>query len=265
MKIIFSSIIVLIIGYLSFLAWLYLNQRNLLYHPHKENHQLSYYKLENTEEITLITRDGVKLQAWYNQPDKDKPMTIFLHGNAGNLEDRTDKLQQLIKMGYGFIIPTWRGFGKSEGKPTMNGLMLDAEAAVEFVRSKGYKLDQTIIIGESLGTGVATEMATRYHFKGLFLITPYTSIAARAAEIYPIILSEDLVKDNFNVIDKVVYIGQPLLIIHGADDEVIPYSHSEAIFAKAKEPKKLVLYPHVGHNNYDIAESFSQMESFFNR
>jgi uncharacterized protein len=242
---------------------LYINQRDMLYHLDKEKYGLEYYNIDNTDEITLISSDNTKLQAWYHKPDNNKKMVIFLHGNSGTLENRVDKLRILSDMGYGFIIPAWRGFGKSEGSPTKEGLYLDAEAAISFVKDQDYNLKDVIIIGESLGTGIATEMSTRYNFKGLLLLTPYTSIGKRASEIYPFMFAEFLVKDNFNVIDKISKINQPLLIIHGNKDTVIPYDHSKRIFAKALERKKLIIYPDVGHNDYDDKTAFKDMQEFF--
>jgi uncharacterized protein len=263
MRIFISFLLSCVVAYILFLTYLYLNQRSMMYHPEGELNSLSHYSLSATEEITLITSDGIKLQAWYRKPNDNKHMVIFLHGNAGNLENRVDKLEKLIKMGYGFIIPAWRGFGKSSGKASMKGLYQDAEAAISFIKSRDYELENTILIGESLGTGIAAEMATRYRFKGLFLITPYKSIAARADELYPLMLATYLTKDNFNVIDKISSINQPVLIIHGTEDNVVPCSHSEEIFTKAKEPKKMIIYPGVGHSDYDIQEVFVEMSEFF--
>jgi pimeloyl-ACP methyl ester carboxylesterase len=246
--------------YLFMIVFMYFNQRNMLYHLGHESHDLAYYKFDGASEITLITKDNVKLQAWYKPADK---MTIFLHGNAGNLEDRIDKLKQLTELGYGFIIPAWRGFDKSEGTPTKDGLFLDAEAAINYLKSQNYNLANVIMIGESLGTGIATEMAIKHKFKGLFLITPYTSIADRAAELYPFLFAQYLIKDNFKVLDNIDKINQPLFMIHGTSDKTIPYQHSERIFAKANNPKKLVLYPGAGHNNYNVEDAFTQMKMFF--
>ena len=263
MRIFLSLLFFCIIAYVILTAWLYFNQRNMMYHPEKDEYNLAYYNLKNTKEVTLTTIDGLKLQAWYHKPSKNKPMAIFLHGNAGNLGDRADKLQELIVMGYGFIIPAWRGFGKSEGTPSLQGLYLDAEAAINFARKEGYKINKTIMIGESLGTGIATKMASKYRFKGLFLITPYTSIANRAQELYPVIMIKKFLKDNFSVIDNIKCIDQPLFIIHGTADNIIPYQHSENILQEAQEPKKLILYPNIGHVNYNITEAFTQMDKFF--
>ena len=255
-----NLLFIISIVYLAMIILLYVNQREVMYHPHKQKHELAYYKLQDTEEISLTTQDNVKLQAWFRKPDSNKNMVIFLHGNAGNLENRVDKLKQLIEMGYGFIIPAWRSFGKSEGTPTREGLSLDARAAIAYVQSKGYKLEQTIMIGESLGTGVATEMALEHKFKGLFLITPYTSIADRASEMYPFMLAQYLTKDNFKILDNIAKINQPLFIIHGDKDIVVPYQHAERVFAAAKEPKKFILYPGIGHSDYNVREVFTQMQ-----
>jgi pimeloyl-ACP methyl ester carboxylesterase len=250
--------------YLLVLALVYFGQRNMMYHPNKKQiHELSFYNIEDAEEIFLITKDKVKLQAWFKKPKENHDMIIFLHGNAGNLEHRVDKLKQLDQMGYGFIIPAWRGFGKSDGTPTKEGLLMDAEAAIDYVKENNYKLSNVIMIGESLGSGVATEMAVKYKFKGLFLITPYTSISDRAGEIYPFLPTKYLTKDNFQVEENIANINQPLFIIHGTKDVVVPFQHSNRIFEHAKQPKKIIIYPGVGHNDYDVKEIFEEMRKFF--
>lgn len=255
-----------LILYVILLAIVYFNQHEMLYHPHKPTHELAFYNIDNAREIFLTTKDNVKLQVWYREPNKDQDMVIFLHGNAGNLEDRADKLTQLAKMGYGFIIPAWRGFGKSEGFPSKEGLFNDAECVINYLKQENYKLNKNvIIIGESLGTGIATEMAVRHKFKGLFLITPYTSIADRAGELYPYLPTQFLTIDNFKVLANITKINQPLFIIHGTADNVIPYQHAEKIFAKANDPKKIIIYPGINHSNYNIEKVFEAMKEFFNQ
>jgi len=254
-----------LIFYVILLLTIYLNQQNLLYHPSKESNPLSSYHINNAEEITLTAQDGIKLQAWYRPADKDHDMVIFLHGNAGNLNNRAEHLKILAEMGYGFIIPAWRGFGKSEGAPTKEGLFLDAQAAIAYIQNQGYDLNHTIIIGESLGTGIATEMALEYKFKGLFLITPYTSIADRASELYPFMFAQVLTKDNFKVLENIKNINQPLFIIHGTSDNVVPYQHSEKIYAAAIKPKQLILYPGKNHVDYDKKQVFLEMNNYFTK
>ena len=250
--------------YLLVLILVYVGQRNIMYHPSKKQvHELSFYNIDDAEEIFLTTKDKLKLQAWFKKPKDNNDMVIFLHGNAGNLENRVDKLKQLSQMGYGFIIPAWRGFGKSEGTPTKDGLFMDAEATIDYVKNQGYDLSHVIMVGESLGTGIATEMSFKYKFKGLFLITPYTSIADRAGEIYPFLPTKYLTKDNFQVESNIDKINQPLFIIHGTKDVVVPFQHSNRIFEHAKQPKKIIIYPGVGHNDYNVKDAFENMKNFF--
>lgn len=256
-------LLLLPILYIVMVMIIYLKQRELLYHPGRNSHELDYYNLKGAKEISLVTKDNIKIQAWYKEPLAQGFMTIFFPGNAGSLEDRVDKLRILDELGDGYLIISWRGFGKSQGIPNKLGLINDAESAVNFVLEKGYDLKKIIIIGESLGTGIAVEMAIKHHFKGLFLITPYTSIADRAGELYPFLPTQLLTKDNFKVLDNIDKINQPLLIMHGTADKVVPYSHSQKIFAKAKDPKDFITYIDAGHNDYDARDAFAKMQNYF--
>ncbi len=264
MRNLFNYILILLpILYIAIVTLIYSKQEELLYHPGRHIHELGSYNLLGVKEVSLLTKDNIKLQAWYKEPSSQGFMTIFLHGNAGVLEDRIDKLKILDELGDGYLIISWRGFGKSEGVPSKLGLIADADSAVDFIVKRGYDLKNTVMIGESLGTGIAVEMALKHRFKGLFLITPYTSIADRAGELYPFLPTQLLTKDNFKVLDNVDKINQPILIMHGTADMVVPYSHAQKIFAKAKEPKDFITYIDVGHNDYDVRDAFTKMQNFF--
>jgi fermentation-respiration switch protein FrsA (DUF1100 family) len=249
--------------YLSVIGYLYLEQRSLLYFPLKESLGLKGSNLGETLEVFLTTPDGVKIQTWYHSPKAGKPLVIYLHGNSYNLEYRKAKFRELLDMGFGFVAPAWRGFSASEGTPTKEGLYIDARTAIDFAESMGYKTDDIILIGESLGTGIAVQMATEKHFKGLFLITPYTSISDRAQEIYWYLPVKHLIKDNFISIDKISKINTPVLIVHGDEDDVIPHHHSEKLFKEAQEPKELIIYPGKSHNNLDNNVIFKELKRFF--
>lgn len=244
-------------------AWLYLNQRSLLYFPDKNIKSVEEYNLAGTKDLMIDSTDGTRIQLWYHEPAKNMPMVLYLHGNSYNLGQRALRLKELVDMGYGFIAPSYRGFGKSEGTPDKAGILSDAEAAIKFLETSGYSTDKTIIIGESLGSGVASEMAIRHKFKDILLITPYTTIADRAQEMYWYVPVKYLVKDNFGSIDKVEKLDIPLLIVHGTKDDVIPHSHSEKLIALAHEPKKLIIYEGKGHANLDYREVFKDMTKYF--
>lgn len=262
-KNVFRVITLFLIIYLGVIVYIFVKQRTLLYHPEHEIVGLEQFDMPNTEEIFLTTKDGVKIQTWYRKPDEGKEMVIFYHGNSGHIPQRIDKLKELKEMGYGFIIPAWRGFGKSEGSPTEEGIYNDARATIDFIKKEGYDLKNVIVVGESLGSGIATKMATENEFKGLFLITPYTTIADRAAEIYFYIPVKSLLKDNFDNINNISHVKEPVFIIHGDNDNIIPHAHSLKIIEKANEPKKLIIYPGVNHTSYDSRTVFTEMKKFF--
>jgi uncharacterized protein len=253
-----------IVGYFALVSWIYFNQASLMYFPDKNIGDVSTYNLNNTKEVFLVAEDGKKIQTWYHPANPGKPMMIWLHGNSHNLADKSSKFRQLLDMGYGFIAPSWRGFGKSEGAPSKEGLYKDARAAINFLTQIGYQPEEAIIVGESLGSGIAVKMATEYKFKGVLLITPYTTIADRAQEIYWYFPLKKLVNDDFSCIAAIDQIDTPLLIVHGTEDTVIPLHHSEALINKAQEPKKLVIYEGKGHNNIDSRKMFSEVDAFFN-
>jgi alpha-beta hydrolase superfamily lysophospholipase len=254
----------LVITYFAFLTWLYFNQQALLYFPDKEIKDISSYNLNNTQEVFLQSEDGVKIQTWYHPASEGKPMVVWFHGNSYNISYKAHYFRKLLDMGYGIIAPSWRGFGKSEGAPSKEGIFKDARAAVNYLKQMGYKTEDTILIGESLGSGVATKIATENKFKGLMLITPYTSVADRAQEIYWYLPVKPMVTDDFNCIDNIENINTSLLIVHGTNDYTIPHQHSEKLIARAHEPKKLVLYDGKAHSNLDAKKIFKEMDNFLN-
>lgn len=253
-----------VIMYFGTLVWLYFNQRSLLYFPDNDIKDVSSYNLNHTQEIFLQSEDGVRVQAWYHPPADGKPMILWFHGNAYNLAQKAPYFRRLLDMGYGILAPSWRGFGRSEGIPSKKGIFNDAHAAINYLQQIGYKTEDTILLGESLGSGIATKIATEHRFKGLMLITPYTSVADRAQEIYWYLPVKVLVTDDFNCIDNIDLINMPLLLVHGTNDYTIPHHHSEELIAKALEPKKLVLYDGKGHGNLDSKRIFKEMDEFLN-
>ena len=245
------------------------NESKLLYHPPTEIMEIEQAGLAGAEEIFLTTEDGVKIQAWYKEPKKGKAMIVYYRGNAMDLGWRAPRLKEFIKHGYGFIIPSWRGFGKSEGMMSKQGLYEDALAAMNYVKGKGYQDDNIFIYGESLGTGMATYIAAKGNYRGLFLLTPYTTIARAACDTYPVLIhpiADKLMNHNFSSVEYIGDVTSPVLIVHGTNDKVIPHSHTEALYPLVKsEKKKKVLYedPEIGHSNFNPSELMKQFIDFF--
>ncbi len=261
------SLLLIFLIYVLTLSYFFVAQRSMIYEPTKGGAGLASYwsqgEMKEVKEVTIETSDGVKLQAWYRQPDIGYDMVLFLHGNSGNLEKRAAKLQVLADMGYGFLIPSWRGFGNSTGYPDSKGINLDTQAAVNFLQHRGYDPAKVVLVGESLGSGPAVQIARTHEFKGVLLITPYTSLHNRGSEMYPYLPIHSLMSDDFDNISHIQEIRSPILIIHGTNDDMIPHGHAEQLIEKANEPKKLVLYPGKGHSNYDVVAVFGEMRNFF--
>lgn len=262
-KILLSLSALIIITYLSVVGLLYINQRSLQYYPDKNIEEISKYNLPNTQDIMVKGSDGLNIQLWFHKPKKDMPMVLYLHGNAYTLGYRSPRFKKLIDMGFGFVAPAYHGFSKSEGKPNKANILADVVTSIKFMQEKGFKTEDTIIIGESLGSGVAATIAAQYQFKGVFLITPYTSIANRAQEIYWYLPIKFLVKDNFSTEENIALIHAPLLMVHGTNDTVIPYTHSEKLMSIAKEPKKLIIYPEMTHSNLNDDLILKEMKEYF--
>ena len=230
-------LLIIFIIYFSSLIILYFFQRNLLYHPSENN----YYGDKLTvsiEKVKIKTQDNIELLAWYHKKDTGNYKTIlFLHGNAGSLENRIHKINHFENMNINFLIISWRGFSGNKGNPTEQGLYDDAKSAVSWLKNKGLKTEDIILYGESLGAGVATEIAQNHNFSGIILESPFTSMIDAAKNKYPFFPIRFLLKDKYETKKKIKNIKSPLLIMHGEVDKVVPFWMGKKIYDIGNEPK----------------------------
>ena len=262
-----SSIINLLVFvtvlYTLILLGMYLLQRNLMYLPSTDIGAPLKYGLTLTQEIELPTADNNATTGWYLPGQAGFPTIIYFHGNAGNLAVRAAKYKAFNDAGYAVIAPSYRGYGNSAGSPTEDGLYEDARAAMLYAKAKlGIAPERIILYGESLGSGVAVQMATEHKVGGIVLEAPYTSVTDRSQEIYPYLPVRLLIKDRYESLQKITSVTSPLLIVHGKLDTVIPYSHGKALLEAANQPKRGVFYDHVGHSDFDSEELVHQLASF---
>ena len=229
------SLVVLV--YLLVTLGLYIFQRSLLYHPVENN----YYgdKLTvNIEKVKITTEDNIDLLAWYHKKDIKKYKTIlYLHGNAGSLENRIHKINHFNNMNINFLLLAWRGFSGNEGKPTEQGLYQDARSAVKWLINEGAIEENIVIYGESLGTGVATEIAQNKNFAGVILESPFTSMIDLGKKYYPIFPVKLLLKDKYESEKKIKNLKSPILVMHGKKDKIVPFYMGKKIFDMANNPK----------------------------
>jgi len=218
----------------------FLFQKNLLYHPSVNNYLNDKTAKEPTEieKVKITTIDNINLTAWFYNKDIKKFKTIlFFHGNAGTLENRTYKLNHFKNLNVNFLIIAWRGFSGNKGKPHELGLYRDAESAIKWLKSKGVIEKNIILYGESLGTGVAVEIAQNKNYAGVILESPFTSMVNMGKKYYPFFPVSLLLKDKFESYKKIKNIFVPVLIIHGKVDKIVPYNMGKKMHELANEPK----------------------------
>ena len=194
-------------------------------------------------DVELTAFDGVRLHAWHI-PGKSQNNVLFLHGNAGNISHRLEKLAILHNLGVGVLILDYRGYGRSEGNPSEPGTYRDAEAAFTYLASSA----NIILYGESLGTGVAIELAMHHRVRGVILEAPFTSVPDVGQELFPYLPIRLLARTRYDNLRKIPQLNAPLLILHSRDDEVFSFTHAQRLFAAAPEPKRLVEL-RGGHND----------------
>mgnify|MGYP001003709024 FL=1 len=230
-------ILIIFVIYFLILLFLYFYQRNLLYHPNENNYSEDKISVE-IKKVKILTSDNIELVGWYHEKNlKSYKTLIYFHGNAGSLENRIHKLNHFQDMNINFLIIAWRGFSGNNGKPSEEGLYLDGNSAINWLIKEGVAEKNLILYGESLGTGVAIQLAQNRNFGGVILETPFTSMVDAAKIFYPYIPVNLLLKDKFENYKKVKNINSPILVMHGEIDQIVPFSMGKKIYEIANEPK----------------------------
>ena len=227
---------------------IYIFQRHLIYYPDIQAPVRRVFHAEDMQEVTLQTDDGLSLQAWYKpSTHAHNPTFLILHGNAGNMGSRMPLARQFLDKGEGVLLLEYRGYGGNKGKPSEQGLYTDARAGMRFLEQQGVGLKQIVLYGESLGTGVATKIASEYPVCALVLQSPFVSLTAVGRYQYPWIFIPP--KDKFDSFSRMKAIHMPVLILHGTADQVVPYEQGRALFNQANAPKQWVELPNKGHKD----------------
>lgn len=241
--------------YSFFVVAMFLAQRNFMYYPDTAMPSRADSNLEQMDEITLSTSDGLDLVAWYAAPsDPARPVVIFYHGNAGNIGDRGFKARLLLDRGYGVLLAEYRGFSGNPGTPDEPGLMADGRAAVDYLLAEGVSEAKMVLYGESLGTGIAVGLAIDAAFNGtpfkaLVLEAPFSSAVDAARAHYPFLPVKLFLKDRFDSLSRISAVRSPVFIFHGDQDWTIPIRLGKKLFEAAQQPKQSLWIKGAGHNN----------------
>ena len=201
------------------------------------------------QDIFFQTEDGKKLHGWYipaPASDRGAPVVLFLHGNAGNLGHRWEKIDILHRLGASVFIFDYRGYGRSEGRPSEKGLYRDTDAAYAYLVEHGTSPENIILYGESIGGAFAVDLAGRKSVRALILESTFTSIAAMVRRSMPFIPSF-ILATRLDSLHKIPAVSVPKLIFHSVDDEIVPFEMGKALFEAAVEPKRMVQL-RGGHN-----------------
>jgi uncharacterized protein len=199
------------------------------------------------QERWLTAADGTSLNAWWFPKAGAQFATLFLHGNGGNITHRIDHAHAVLKAGSAFFVLDYRGYGKSKGHPSERGFYDDADAAYSRVVQIGYAPDRIIIQGESLGTAVAVDLATRRRCAAVILESPLMSAGKVADTVLPFLGS--LIVRGYDTYRKISQVHVPVMVIHGEADEIVPFSQGRNVFLAAHEPKQFWAVPGAQHNS----------------
>jgi pimeloyl-ACP methyl ester carboxylesterase len=241
-------VIIVIICYTAYLGYLFFFQSHLVYYPEKTLvADPSLIRLD-FDDVSFRTQDGLILSGWFIPCERSRGVILFCHGNAGNISHRLESINIFHNLDLDVFIFDYRGYGKSEGKPSEEGTYLDAEAAWQYlVNERQVSPGNIIIFGRSLGGAIAAWLAKNYESGALILESTFTSAYDFAVRVYPFVPVRLLVRFQYNTTDYLYQINCPVLIIHSRDDELMPFEHGMRLFEVANEPKKF-LEIHGSHN-----------------
>jgi uncharacterized protein len=237
-------------------------QRRFLYFPDRRLTRPAESGLGGVEELLLMTDDGETLVAWHLPPRDGHPLILYFHGNGGALIDRVPRFRMFAESGYGFLAVSYRGYGGSTGSPTQRGLLRDGEAAYREARARGYGGDRIVLMGESLGSGVATILASSHDAAALVLDSPFSSAVDVAAVHYGLLPVSWLMIDQFRSDTAIRAVHIPVLIVHGEEDDIIPINLAKQLSERANEPKVFISVAGGGHLVLGLTEVFARVREW---
>ncbi len=281
LKLILHLIVLVVLVFVGFLAVLMLLENSFIYFPTRypdgvwapNKAYLQGRQFPKTEDCWMQSSDGVRIHGWYCVPHvaigadeaEEVPadtVILWFHGNAGNLSYRYDLIVMLMTLPAKVLIIDYRGYGRSGGRPSEEGLYRDARAAWDYLLTeRGWRPDQIVIFGKSLGGAPAVDLASQVQAAGLIVQSSFTSIPDMAAATMPFV-PRFLVRTKMNSIDKIGAVHYPKLFVHGPKDEVVPYRLGRRLFDAAPEPKRFHDVPNAGHNETYIVGGEDYIEAF---
>jgi fermentation-respiration switch protein FrsA (DUF1100 family) len=252
------------IGYLGGLVVLFFVQRALIFPaPQTVRTAPEAAGFPEAEEHILTTADAEQVIVWHVPAKPGHAVVIYFPGNGDFLAGCVGRFRDITSDGTGLVALSYRGYAGSSGRPSEQGLLLDAAVAYAFTAAR-YGADRIVLWGFSLGSGVAVALAAGQPVGKLILEAPFTSIVDVAAALYRFVPVRWLVRDQFRSDQRVARVTAPLLIMHGGRDSTISIALGERLFALANEPKQFVRFPEGSHNDLDNYGAIDTARQFIN-
>ena len=222
------------------------------------------------EDVYFTTEDGVKLNGWFIPSSAGEFTLLWFHGNAGNISHRLQNIRLLHeKVKTQIFIIDYRGYGRSEGRVSEQGTYKDAEAAFHYLRTqKNIASNRIVLFGRSLGAAMAAHLAVREDALALILETPFSSIREMAKVVFPFLPIGPFLRTKYDVLGKVKQARQPVLVLHGDQDDIVPFALGKKVFEAAPEPKEFYTIRGADHNNTFVVGGdpyFAVLKSFIDR
>lgn len=224
-------------------------QERFLYFPDPSRIAPQDAGLAGAREDILTAGDGVSLVVWRAEPKAPGgPIILYFHGNGSNLANRADFFGYFLEQGWGLAALSYRSYGGSQGRPSEAANMADARALYDALIAEGVAARSVIAYGESLGSGVAVQLAASREVGGLVLHAPYSAVVDVAEMRAPFLLPRAVLRDQYRSTEHIGKVRAPILWMHGDADQVIPIRFGRKLYDAAPEPKTAVTVPGAGHN-----------------
>ena len=211
------------------------------------------------EDASFEASDGVRLHGWWLTSERAaagsmNPVLLWCHGNAGNITGRAAHAQTLADLGLSVFLFDYRGYGRSDGRPSEQGLNRDAEAAYRYlVADRQVDPRRIILLGRSLGSAPASWLASKVEHAGLVLVSPFPSARAMVRWMFAGLPVDWLMRTRLDVSSNLQHRRRPLLVIHGERDAIVPLFMGRAVFEHALPHKEFLALPDAGHNDILVA------------
>lgn len=232
---------------------------NMLFHPYpypEGDYDKSEIAGVKIQDIYFQASDGTKLHAWYFEQAGSEHTVLMSHGNTGNISGRPALLESILKTGASMFVYDYRGFGRSSGSPSVEGVLDDACAAFDYLVDKcGCSPEDIVLYGESLGAAITCQLTKRRSAKAMILQSGFSSIIKISKHHIPLMHLYPAVLFPQPLLDSAAVLRQghpPLLVVHGHKDPVVPFSHGQELYESAVGKKVLADFPVAGHSDIPL-------------